>query len=399
MLTAKLFAFVIISIGTLGCRTVSPRGVSELRHDPTGEKGQLMQAVSDLTDLYVFPSATKSGAMVLALNMMPLKKEHAFFSDRVNYIFYLREIVLDKRSQDSKLKARELGEKVIMCWFQTPQDEAKHRGSCTLPRFGEISGKFGDVVEAGNVSFFHGLRRDPYVANLNIAKKVLGGNKGIFLRQKTGATVNTLSIVLEFNVSEIFGRDVKWLGVAAQSYTTSSAGQQKPLDRVGRPSLAIVLDEDEKGSELLTKFKGDRPFAVADANRLSYRELVMEQLAKLDNVDGRNDWDGDGRASLADIIVDDYILVDLGKTQKTTKFFGVEEAVLNKKESTSYGGRSLLDDTFGSFLGFTVSRKLSDRPNTLIQKKTASKFPYLDEPDPKWVTPEGKGIRRPNVQF
>lgn len=400
MLSSKTFAVVFMVFVFTSCRTVSPRAVSEIRNDPTGEKTKIMQAVSDLTDLYVFPSATKPGHIALVLNTSAFSSEQPFFSDGVNYIFYLREIMTEKQGQDMKLKPRDFSEKVIMCWFQTPQDQTKHRGSCSLPRLGEVTAKFGEVFTSEKVSFYHGITRDPYVANLDLARKALGKRKGILSLQKGTAETNVLSIVLEFSLDEIFGRTVKLAGLAAQSYTTSNNGQQKPLDRVGRPGIGMFFRADvAKDDAVFKTFKTDRPFVLSEANRMAYNERLLERITKLDEIDKKADWEEVSKSVLTELLVGDYILFDASKTAKNPRFFAIEDEFLNKKEMMSFGGRSLSEDSFGGFLSLLISRNLPVTSALPTAKKTILKFPYLEEPSAKWRGGDGTETSRPRISL
>ena len=400
VLSNKILSFAILVLVFTSCRTVSPRAVSDLRHDPTGEKVKLMEAVSELTDLYVFPSANKPGHIALVLNIETLAGEQSFFSDRVNYIFYLRELKTERQGPDTKVKARDFGEKVIMCWFQTPKELAKHRGSCSLPRLGEISGKFGEVITTDKLNFYHGMRRDSYVANLDVARKALGKQKSLLSTKKSSSRANVLSIVLEFNLEEIFGRTVKLVGIAAQSYTTANDGRQKSLDRIGRPGVDMFLAENSaKDAAIFSLFKAERPFETSETNRLAYRERAMERLTKVDGFDQKNDWDEASKSLLADLLVDDYLIIDAGKSDKKLGLFAIEDGLLNKKELTLFGGRALAEDSFGAFLKFLVSRTLPLESAAVTAPKNSPKFPYLDEADLKWKGGKSLEQSRPRIRL
>jgi hypothetical protein len=400
VLSSTIISFTILVLAFTSCRTVSPRAVSDLRHDPTGEKVKLMEAVSDLTDLYVFPSANKPGHIALVLNTETLPGEQSSFSDRVNYIFYLRELKTERQGSNTKVKARDFGEKVIMCWFQTPKELSKHRGSCSLPRLGEVSGKFGEVITTNKVGFYHGIRRDSYVANLDVARKALGKQKSLLSAKKSATRANVLSIVLEFNLEEIFGRTVKLVGIAAQSYTTANDGRQKSLDRIGRPGVDMfVADDSTKDAAIFGLFKAERPFETSETNRLAYRDRAMERLTKVDGFDQKNDWDEASKSVLADLLVDDYLIIDAGKSDKKSGLFAIEDGLLNKKELSSFGGRALAEDSFGAFLKFLVSRTLPLESVSVTPPKNSPKFPYLDEADLQWQGGESLEQSRPRISL
>lgn len=400
VLSAAKYGFVFLALSIVSCRTVSPRAVSELRNDPTGEKAKLMETAAKLTDLYVFPSPSKPGHVVLALNVPLLSPEQAVFSDRVNYIFYLRDLKAERQGQDVRFRPRSWGEKVIMCWFQTPKESSKHRGSCSLPRIGEVSSKLGEVVATEKVSFFHGPRLDPYFADTELIQKALGQQKLVTVTYKKGLQTNVMSLVLEFKVDEIFGRGVGMVGVAAQSYTTSNNGQQKALDRLGRPGLDLFFGGDSgKGDEISALFKAERPFEITEANRMAYNERVFEQLAKIDGIDQASDWDQGSKSSLTDLVVNDYIIFDPGKSSNGSDFFGIEEEILSGKKSMSFGGRSLLEDSFGRYFNFMVSRKFSSAGALPAKKNLGMKFPYLQKPQSFQQNVGSVEMSRPTVIF
>lgn len=400
MFSSVKYAFIFLAFNIVSCRTVSPRAVTELRNDPTGEKAKLMDTVAKLIDLYVFPSPSKPGSVVLALNVPVLSPEQAVFSDRVNYIFYLRDLKSERDGQNVRLRPRGLGERVIMCWFQTPKESSKHRGSCSLPRIGEVASGLGEVTATDKASFFHGPRLDPYFADTELIKKVLGQQKLVQVSYKESQQTSVMSLVLEFKVDEIFGRDVGMVGVLAQSYTTSNNGQQKALDRLGRPGLDLFFGRDSgNGTEISARFKAERPFEITEANRMAYNERVFEQLGKIDGVDLAVDWDASGKASLTDLLVNDYIIFDSKKWSNGSRFFGIEEEILSGKKSISFGGRSFLEDSFGRYFNFMVSRKLSSAHALSAKKKLDMNFPYLQKPR---LFQQNAGIvemSRPTVSF
>ena len=386
----------------LSCRTVSPRATAELRNDPAGEKQRLMKSVGDLLDLFVFPSPSKPEHVVFGLNVMASSKEQAFFSDRVNYAFYLREIPLAKSGKATTLKARDFGEKVIMCWFSTPKDTSRHEGYCSLPKIGKVTSKLGEVATEGAVLFYHGLRRDPFEMSRNATKPFLSGKSAPKLEMKQPRSQNVLSIILEFNPAEIFERDVDLLAVEAQSYTTSSEGLQQPIERLGRPHIRdLLMPPSSSSDDLRDRYKTEKPFELADKNRLLYGERFSDSISKFDQLDKTVQWDDDNMKKLVDILLDDHLIFSMKHSKNGPKFLAIEDAAVKGQALESFGGRGLVEESFGGFLSFLVTKQIPTQPEKVAKKKKSddSAFPYFATPDPKWVGGEGQGPERPQIRW
>lgn len=402
-MTLRQLNILVISVLILfSCRTVSPRATSELRSDPEGEKLRLMRSAGDLVDLFVFPSPSKSDRVVLGLNVVANSKEQPFFSDRVNYAFYLREIPAAKAGKTPGLKARDFGEKVIMCWFRTPKDMFRHEGYCALPKIGNVSSKLGEVVSNATVSFYHGLRRDPFAVDRKVVKRLLGGEAGPKLEMKQSLSQNVMSIVIEFSPSDIFGREVDLLAVAAQSYTTSSDGRQQPIERLGRPHIKdLLMPPLSNSDELRDRYSTERPFEVSDKNRLLYRERFSDYVFRFDQLDKSVQWDEANRAKFVDILLDDYLIFSVKHSNKGASFLAIEDAAINGKSFESFGGRGLAEGSFGDLMSFLIARKIpSQSVDTAADKKTGkADFPYFAPPDPKWQGVAGQKPERPQIRW
>lgn len=393
---------VIPMLILLSCRTVSPRATAELRNDPAGEKQRLMKSAGDLLDLFVFPSPIKPDHVVFGLNVVASSKEQAFFSDRVNYAFYLREIPTAKSGQTPELKARDFGERVIMCWFSTPKDTSRHEGHCSLPKIGKVNSKLGEVASEGGVLFYHGLRRDPFEMTRNTTKTFLTGKSAPKLEMKQSRSQNVLSVILEFNPAEIFGRDVDLLAVEAQSYTTSSAGLQQPIERLGRPHISDLLIRTSSSSDdLRDRYKTEKPFELADKSRLLYAERFSDSISKFDQLDKTVQWDDENLKKLVDMLLNDHLIFSMRHSKNGPKFLAIEDASLNGQAWESFGGRGLGEDSFDGLVSFLVTKQIPKQPEKVLTKKKSndSAFPYFATPDPKWVGGEGQRPERPQIRW
>jgi hypothetical protein len=329
-------------------------------------------------------------------------KQHAFFSDRVNYAFYLREIPTAKVGTTPELKARDFGERVIMCWFSTPKDSSRHEGYCSLPKIGKVNSKLGEVSADGAVLFYHGVRRDPFEMSPNTTRPFLTGKSSPKLEMKQPKSQNVLSIVLEFNPSEIFGRRVDVIAVAAQSYTTSADGRQQSIERLGRPHFKdLLMPPSPSSDDLRERYHTERPFEVSDKNRLLYSEQFSDHLSKFDQLDKSVQWVDENRTKFIDVMVDDYLIFSMAHSKNGPRFLAFEDAAFNGKSLESFGGRSVGEDSFGGVVSFLVTKQIPPQSESVAKKKQTKEavFPYFATPDPKWVGGEGQRPERPSIQW
>jgi hypothetical protein len=161
----------------------------------------------------------------------------------------------------------------------------------------------------------------------------------------------------------------------------------------------FVADDSTKDAAIFGLFKAERPFETSETNRLAYRDRAMERLTKVDGFDQKNDWDEASKSVLADLLVDDYLIIDAGKSDKKSGLFAIEDGLLNKKELSSFGGRALAEDSFGAFLKFLVSRTLPLESVSVTPPKNSPKFPYLDEADLQWQGGESLEQSRPRISL
>ena len=383
----RLILVMLLVMFAVSCRTVSPKATSDLSAEKTKERAKIAESVADLLDLYVFPAPGKPGRVAVAVSLRPLSKDEPFFSEQVNYVFYLREMKIIDSSQGSKLQTWGRGERAIMCWFKVPDDLSKHSGTCSVPKVGEVSSTYGEPSSGGDVDFFHGLRRDPFAFDSKQLVKLRqqGSQPKTFDKQSNAQ--NVLSIVLEFSPAQIFGRDVDLLAVSAQSYTTSSDGRPKTLDRVGRPGLGeIFFYQTSKSDDLKERFFRENPLEVSEKNRALYRDRLVERINDFDKADGQVNWDESALNALADLLVDDSIIVNVSKDKNGEEFLDIERAVLDRKKSETFGGRGLQSDTWGVLLKWSQSHGGYQVPPTKKSGvgKSLKQFPYLDTHDPSW---------------
>jgi hypothetical protein len=134
-------------------RNSSPRAVAE--------------PAIDIGDLYVFPSPSRPGQLVLVMSVFPNARPGALFSHAASYRFRVRPVTIPASGPGSRF---ELGmdEYDITCTFAAPvtTDDAGHsvqEGTCMLPNGATVSFRVNDEqsAEAPGARVFAGLRMDP----------------------------------------------------------------------------------------------------------------------------------------------------------------------------------------------------------------------------------------------
>ena len=116
-----------------------------------------------------------------------------------------------------------------------------------------------------------------------------------------------------------------------------------------------------------------------------YRARLHANLAFHDRLDGKTDWPlgPDGVHPLTELLLADYLVVDVAKPYAADSFFEIEQATLDGRTHQTCGGRSLNDDVIDKELTLLVNGgkgpRVSDgvdRPQTPV----SDTFPYLAPP-------------------
>ena len=159
----------------------------------------------------------------------------------------------------------------------------------------------------------------------------------------------------------------------------------KRLDRIGRPEITNVsLLSIGKVADLRDQYNLDRPFAVDADIQAAYATRLFENIDIYDKADQRVDWNLAEREALAQILADDFLVLDLSKPCTGDQFLEIEKALLRGAAHQSCGGRKPTDDIMDTLHTLYVSefsgRKIGDGVNAPA-KSISQKFPYLAEPE------------------
>ena len=333
--------------------------------------------VGDLIDLYAFKNDKN---LVLILNTYPLVGKHGHFSSKISYRVLLRKTKI----VDFKFETSE--EVVINCDFKTPFNHKRHSGSCSLNNGQKAETFFNKVQkkdEKNDFDLFVGMRSDPFFFNGSWASAI--GSKGLIPAPEDNnimAKMNALSIVIEIDPEKLFGDSEEGLiAISSESYTKDETGKVDILDRLGRPEITNVsLNAQGSERDLRDLFNNERSFAIKKENRELYSERLNHNIKYFDKLDKDIHWSKEGREHLVEILVDDFLVIDLSKECEKDSFFSIEKSLLAGSEHTTCGGRLIEDDIMDTL----YNTYIHDNKGQLVEdgvsspyKKPLKDFPYL----------------------
>jgi hypothetical protein len=364
----------------------------------------LAEPISDITDVYAFPSPERSGHLVLVLNTLPFAPPSAWFSDGIVYRFRVRPVAAGS-GDDAALFVAGDTEFVVDCVFSAPvsgngaRGPAQH-GVCTTPAGETFSFTVNDERggSAHGVRVFAGPRWDPFIMDAPAALQTIATGKlaftdpsSIFLDGK-----NVLSLVVEVDCARVFG-SVGLVGVVAETLTRGKLAVR--LERVGRPEVKNLMlapkqfDPVNRDLEIRDLYNMEDAFGLAPAYREAYRALLNANLAFWDGLDGKQDWNAgvDGAHPLTELILADFLVVDVTKPYaEHGSFLEIELAARAAREHETSGGRALNDDVMDTIFTLLINAGTGPRIRDGVDQATmpaARAFPYLVAPNPDPPSP------------
>jgi len=345
----------------------------------------MKHSVSDLTDLYAFPSPGRPGFLTIILNGYPVVPANGHFSEKLNYDLILRKAAIKGSGDRPRFETSD--EVRISCRFHTPHDDEKHSVQCRTSNGLSAESRFNDLAEGeqGDFRLFSGHRTDPFFFNAGWATSA--STKFVLLPPKDDnvmAQINVLSIVIEIETAKIFGAH-SLLAVAAESTTQDRpGGPLRRLDRLGRPEITNVSLVTNASEELRDQYNQDPPFKVPAAQAAKYAERLDKNIRAYDAIDKQQNWQDADRAALVAMLVDDFLVVDTAKPCTGDDFFEIEKSLLQHKAHATCGGRKLKDDImdrlFTYYIGGFNGTRISDGVDQPF-KEPLKAFPYLDGPE------------------
>ncbi|MFE2520730.1 DUF4331 family protein [Streptomyces mirabilis] len=362
---------------------------------------------SDIADVYAFPSPERPGNLVLVLNTFPAAAPTALFSDAITYRFRLRPVAPGSESAAAAFTVGE-DEYSFDFTFDAPQelggrDTTVQMGTCRAPGGRQVAFQVGNEVptEAEGLKVFAGPRLDPFFIDF-VGVMVTEATEKLGFRSDAENVLeglNVLSIVLEVDAAVLGPAAGSLVSVVGE--TVTSGGRPFRLERMGRPEIKNVVMSPKKFDtvnsdlEIRDLFNEEDAFSMRPDYAGAYRARLNANLAFYDGLDGKTAWplDEHGAHPLTELLLADFLVVDLSKPFSEDGCFEIEAALLAGRPHTTCGGRSLNDDIvdtlFTLLVGGIDGEPISDGVDQPTQL-AADAFPYLNAPNP---TPPDLGAR------
>ena len=366
----------------------------------------------DITDLYAFPSPERPGHLVLVLDVLPDAPHDSYFSDAIVYQFRLRPVTISGVGAAAAFPfAGEDQEIVFSCHFEAPRQGGAgvapvQEGWCVTPS-GETT-RFRVHEEQGASSdglrVFAGLRAEPFFLDVQALIESQKTGRLAFKEVGTNAAIgfNVLSIVIEADCRP-------WLRsgsgplLAVVGETVVAGKLPIRIERIGRPEIKNVIlqlkqfDQVNRDMELRDLYNLEDAFHMSKDYGGAYRARLNANLAFNDRLDGKTDWQlgPDGAHPLTELLLADYLVVDVSRPYSADSFFEIEQATLDGHAHQTCGGRSLNDDVIDKLLTLLVNGgkgpRVSDgvdRPATPV----SDVFPYQASPTHQPRDKQGLGL-------
>jgi hypothetical protein len=333
------------------------------------------------------------------LNTMPFAPPSALFSDGLIYRFRLRPLTASDQEDGAPFTAG--GEEIVIdCVFSAPAgghgaNGPGQEGMCATTTGETVSMRVNDEQgsQAHGVRVFAGPRWDPFIMDAPAALKTIATGKlaftdpgAIYLDGK-----NVLSLVVEVDRAGLPG-GTELIGVVAETLTRGSLSVR--LERAGRPEVPNLMlapkqfDLVNRDLEIRDLYNMEDAFHLSRAYEGAYRARLNANLAFWDGLDGKTDWPArqDGTHPLTELILADYLVVDVTKPYaERGSFLEIELAARRSEAHRTCGGRALNDDVMDTI--FTLLVNAGNEP--LIRdgvdqatRPASRAFPYLAPPNP-----------------
>ena len=359
----------------------------------------LADPIADITDVYAFPSPERPGQLVLVMNTLPFAPPSALLSDGLVYRFRLRPLAARSATDPTPFAVGE-EEFTFDCVFSDPSaGNAAHgqEGTLTTP-VGDVVGFRVNDEEGGSghgARVFAGPRWDPFIMDAPAMLKTIATGELAFT--EAGAIYmdgkNVLSLVVEVDCAQLLG-GVELVGVVAETLTRGRFNVR--IERVGRPEVKNMMlapkqfDPLNRDLEIRDLYNMEDAFELADGYQGAYRARLDANLAFWDSLDGKTDWpaDGNGAHPLTELVLADYLVVDVSKPYvEQGSFLEIERAARDGRPHETCGGRTLNDDVMDRI--FTLLVNAGNGPIIRDGVDHATRpaertFPYLApaNPDP-----------------
>ncbi|UVC17904.1 DUF4331 domain-containing protein [Mesorhizobium onobrychidis] len=344
----------------------------------------------DITDFYAFASPERPGNLVLIMDVFPMATSQSYFSDVVNHRFRLRPLT---RSAGS-VTCGAAEETIDIRFSDVPEETAVQKGHIVTSNGREASFVVGKPFEQDGLRVFAGLVSDPFFMDVEATLRTdISGKLSFNTATNTVQFRDVLSIVVEVPFAPIVERfDGVTLTAAISEIVVTRRGKPIRLERLGRPEIKNVViansarDPRTRGVELRDLYNREDAFALSREYRSLYESRLDANLAFWDGLDSKTAWpsEPDGRHPLRDLLMDDFLILDLGQAFAPGSFLEIERALIDNRPHASAGGRWLDDDILDELLTLLANGGRGERLGDGVDaptKPASRTFPYVREPN------------------
>jgi Domain of unknown function (DUF4331) len=350
----------------------------------------------DITDFYAFVSPERPGNLVLIMDAFPLATAGCFFSDVVTYRFRLRPLTFS----GVNITPNTAEYSIDVTFTDVPEGGSVQNGKVVTSDGLEASFVLGTAVEQDGMRVFSGLISDPFFMDVEAAVRTdMSGKLSFNTATNTVHFRDVLSIVVEIPFAPIVEgfNGVTLIGAIAENLVTRR-GKPIRIEHVGRPEIKNFVmanpmrDPRTKGLELRDLYNKEDAFALSKQYGPLYESRMDANLSFFDGLDGMTAWPlgANGRHPLRDLLVGDFLVVDVGHAFKPGQFLEIERSLMNGKLHESAGGRWLNDDILDEMLTLFVNGGEGQRLGDGVDgpsKPASLSFPYVREPNKRTDLP------------
>jgi hypothetical protein len=352
----------------------------------------------DISDLHAFPSPEHPGNLVMVMNVCPFQPSPStLFSDAIDYRFRLRPLRVASTGRGASFAVGE-PESAFSFTFDVPRTLGDGRvaqsGTCRAPS-GELAVLVGDEAgaQSGGTRVFAGCRADTFFVDQRFSGGIRLNRK---IPEPTAiddiAGQNVLSLIVETDSAALFGGGAGPLvGIIAE--TTTRGSYRARQDRVGRPEIKnfIMMDKSSdtvnRDLDVRDLYSEEDGFNLRRDYLVAYRARLNGSMAAYDALDGKTDWplDEQGRHPLTELLLADFLVVDVSKPFAEVSYFEIESAMLRGVAHQTCGGRWSNDDIVDTVLTLLVNNGNGPRISDGVDHPAAPvsrTFPYLHRPNP-----------------
>src|ERR1700757_4892563 len=337
----------------------------------------------DITDFYAFVSPERAGSLVLIMNLFPLATPKPLFSHIVPCRFRLRPLTLSGGS----ITHGTVEHTIDVTFDDVPDGTSVQNGKVVTSDGREAKFALGERVETDGMRVFAGLASDPFFMDVEATIRTdISGKLAFNTGTNTVAFRDVLSVVVEVPFAPIVRgfNGFTCVGAIAENVVTRR-GKPIRIERVGRPEIKNVLmanaTRDPKGVELRDLYNKEDAFSISKEYGPLYESRINASLAFLDGLDGQTAWPlgADGRHPLRDLLIGDYLILDLRRDFAPGSFLEIERSLLANRPHESCGGRWLDDDILDEMLTLFVNGGRGERLGGGVDapsKPASLSFPY-----------------------